>query len=106
MSGADADADARELLRAVWVRQRGRVLERVAVIEAAVGDGTPDAQARETARVEAHKLAGSVGTFGYWQASALARDIELALEDRARRPGSLPERAAALRRALEGEPER
>ena len=43
--------------------------------------GDFDEERRRTAQREAHKLAGSVGTFGFAEGSALARNIELLLND-------------------------
>jgi diguanylate cyclase (GGDEF)-like protein len=67
----------------IWQRFRGATLERVKVLEDAVVsmlEGTLDAETRRRAEREAHKLAGGVGTFGFAEASRLARSAELLLE--------------------------
>lgn len=64
--------------------------------------GNGDGAAREQALVEAHRLAGLLGTFGLGDGSALARELEHGLDGdpgpgRARRLGQA---AAQLRRLL------
>lgn len=68
---------------ALWDRFRDGVLRRVTLLDnAAVAllTGELDSEQRLAALREAHKLAGSVGTFGFAEASRLARSIELLLE--------------------------
>ena len=75
--GSVADA-----ISQAWERFRGAVVARVDVVEAAavaVLEGTLDAETRRAAEREAHKLAGSVGTFGFAHGSRLARELELLL---------------------------
>ncbi|MBV9774818.1 MAG: response regulator [Gemmatimonadetes bacterium] len=105
-------ADSRTQLSAavtgLWERFRGTVLGRVdAVEDAAIAllEGRLDEELRRHATREAHKLAGSVGTFGFAEGSRIAREIEGMLE------GSAPlgqgealrlsELAVALRAELE-----
>ncbi|HEY0017046.1 MAG TPA: response regulator [Longimicrobium sp.] len=66
----------------VWARYRGQVLARVDVLEAAamgVLEGRLDREGRREAEREAHKLAGSVGTFGFAEGSRLSREAEALL---------------------------
>src|SRR5687767_12047449 len=59
---------------AMWERFRERIFVRVAVVEQATMallQGTLDDALRDQARHEAHRLAGSVGTFGFPEASRL-----------------------------------
>ncbi|MFL5385731.1 MAG: response regulator [Longimicrobiaceae bacterium] len=83
-NGAGAGAeDLDGAVRQAWERFRGTILQRVdAVEEAAVAllDGGLDEERRRHAEREAHKLAGSVGTFGFAQASRLAREVEIVLQ--------------------------
>src|SRR4051794_1070264 len=69
-------------LAEIWERHHAAVLEQVAVIEAAVvalmRDDLDDEQ-RAAATREAHKLAGSLGTFGLARASERSRELELLL---------------------------
>jgi hypothetical protein len=68
-----------EILRSVWEQQQWRVQERLAQIEcavAALADGHLDTELRRKAESAAHMLAGSVGMFGFTQASVAARRLE------------------------------
>lgn len=66
-------------VEAIWSRRRADVVARVEVLGGAVAalhaDELEEAQ-RESAEREAHKLAGSLGTFGFARGSELAREIE------------------------------
>lgn len=81
---ADGEADpALAAIRAIWADRRDEVIARVDVIEEAItnalmGDLGDDLRSR--AAHEAHRLAGSAGTFGFETASAYAREIELGLK--------------------------
>lgn len=92
----------------VWERFRDLVLGRVATLEeaaAALREGRMDEAMRRHAAREAHKLAGSVGAFGFPEGGRIAREVEQLLDgdvpleepDAAR----LGELAAALRDELE-----
>ncbi|HEX8390723.1 MAG TPA: response regulator [Longimicrobium sp.] len=66
-------------LAQVWKRARGPVLDRIAVLERAaqaVAGGGLTEPMRETARREAHRLAGALGTFGLGEGSVHARELE------------------------------
>jgi DNA-binding response OmpR family regulator len=94
-----------------WPRFKRTVLGRVEVVEQALSallEGNLTDELRLKAEQEAHKLAGSVGSFGFKEASRLALEIE-----RSFRTGSilgeaqalsLLQTAAALRRELESRP--
>ena len=64
------------------MRERARAtnLARTDQIEPALADGAPR-DVVDTGRAVAHSIAGAAGTFGYAEASRLARRIELTLED-------------------------
>ncbi|HYF95702.1 MAG TPA: response regulator [Symbiobacteriaceae bacterium] len=82
----------------VWARTKGRVIERVTRLQNAcrvLGTGALDEQLRIQAEREAHKLAGSLGTFGFGVGSDLARRIEHLLQ------AGLPVDAARGRRLAE-----
>lgn len=81
-------------LAEIWERHHAAVQEQVGTIEAAVvalmRDELHDAQ-RARATREAHKLAGSLGTFGLAAASERSRELELLLgAPEALGPASLP----------------
>jgi HPt (histidine-containing phosphotransfer) domain-containing protein len=68
-----------EALRSVWERQRDRVNGLIGVIEQAVSAlsrGSLDASLQADAERAAHMLAGSVGMFGFIDASVAARGLE------------------------------
>lgn len=91
------------------MRERARTtnLARTDQIEPALADGASPEDV-ESGRAVAHAVAGAAGTFGYAEASRLARQIELAL-DEAIAAGSPPPVAlrddlAALRAELQPDP--
>ncbi len=99
------------LLARTWARHHATILEQVAVVERAVSGsgGADDERLRGRGAAEAHKLAGSVGTFGFDAATEQAHELEQMLTA----PGPLAAAEAAvaadlvagLRQALEGPPE-
>jgi HPt (histidine-containing phosphotransfer) domain-containing protein len=101
--GAMTD-DTREILRRVWERRRGDVLARVDAIDAALA-GDRDEPAREEARRQAHMLAGSAGTFGFPEASVIARELEHTLGTAAAPDDAQRAQAERLRQILEGDPD-
>jgi HPt (histidine-containing phosphotransfer) domain-containing protein len=102
--GVVTDDDTREILRRVWARRRGDVLGRVDAIDAALAAGRDEA-AREEGRRQAHMLAGSAGTFGFPEASVIARELEHALQSAVAPDDAQRAQAARLRQILEGEPQ-
>ena len=91
-SRRDRKPDAAAAITAIYERYRETISDQVAVLEeavAAVTTETLDDDLRERARREAHKLAGSAGTFGFRRASDLAREIEAFLKE----PVTAPEAA-------------
>jgi HPt (histidine-containing phosphotransfer) domain-containing protein len=72
-----ADAMAR-----LWAKFLPEIERRVASLEAALQAlraGSLTAELQATAHADAHKLAGSLGTFGLQQGTELARQAELML---------------------------
>lgn len=62
---------------------KAKVGSRIAVLEQATNalrEGNVDVQLRQKAEQEAHKLAGSLGSFGFAQGSLLAQEIEHLLQ--------------------------
>jgi len=108
---SEAD-EIRKAMSAIWERSRDTIMGRVVVLEAAVLAllaGNLTAESRRQAEREAHKLAGTVGTFGFDEASKLAREAEellsgtgtIAPSDTVR----LSNLAVQMRRQLERSPE-
>ncbi len=63
----------------MWAQYLPQILERVSALEAAgeaTVQGAPTAELRLMAIAEAHKLAGTLGTFGLPQGTDLAREAE------------------------------
>lgn len=88
--GTTWDTDA---LAGVWEGQREIVVERLTVIEQAIhasADGRLGADLQDRAQRAAHMLAGSLGMFGFGDASTAASNLELALSRQ------MPDRAAEL----------
>lgn len=105
----DEDDEDRAAIAALWVGARPRVLDRIGsidvVIEGLAAD-TPAPEAVAVAAGEAHKLAGSLGTYGMPDGSRLAKELELLLEQPAG-PADAPDAArlsAELRAIVETGP--
>lgn len=63
----------------LWDRNRSTIMSRIGVIQQAAVDlldGELDEDGRRRAQGEAHKLAGTLGTYGFSQGSYLARELE------------------------------
>jgi HPt (histidine-containing phosphotransfer) domain-containing protein len=78
-----ADDTLRPALAGLWTESRPRILGRGALESALLDDhraGPLEPDRRPEAEHEAHKLAGSVGTFGFMQTGQLAKEAELLLE--------------------------
>jgi diguanylate cyclase (GGDEF)-like protein len=94
----------------VWARYRDTILARVDRLDAAaiaLLEGRLDDDARRDAEREAHRLAGSVGTFGFAEGSRLAREAEVLLASPRRAQADalrLAGIAVALRDLLEASP--
>ena len=98
----------RAAVAALWTKFSGKLFERLAVLERvseALLDGRLDDELRHEAETEAHKLAGSLGTFGLAEGSRLAEELESILQ-----PGGplnqaeshrVSELAGSLRKELE-----
>ncbi len=108
MSASDK---VRGAIAETWERFKGRIFERVETLEAAAAAAAQDAltpQARQNAVQAAHKLAGTLGTFGFHEGTRLAREIELLLQSSspldANQRSHLGELVLALRRELDRRP--
>lgn len=72
--------DLTAILNQLWTRFLPEIHERVAILESsaqAYASGTATPEQHQGAHAAAHKLAGSLGTFGLTQGSDLAREFEL-----------------------------
>ena len=72
-----------EALARLWIKFLPEITQRVAVLEVAaqaMRDGALSDELREDSHQAAHKLAGTLGTFGLHRGTELARNAELVLE--------------------------
>ncbi len=63
----------------IWKRYQTKICDRITILEQfylSLQQEKPDQNLRRQAQQEAHKLAGSLGTFGLGRGSILAREIE------------------------------
>ncbi len=94
------------LIAELWLRHQPQVLERLAILELACASSqdallTPQMLAEATAI--AHKLAGSLGMFGFAQGTLLARQLELDWERKELDPARLLSLTQELRRVISPE---
>lgn len=92
-----------DALRVVWERQQERVDCRIELAEravAALAEGRLDDDLRAEAERAAHMLAGSLGMFGFIDASDAARELEAELARPA--PESAQVSSVLLRRLRSG----
>jgi len=91
------------LLAAMWLRIRPLVEERLETLDQAAEAATAGTlleEQREAAANCAHKLAGSLGMYGYDEGTRIARQIELLLDYAAVDAARLNELVAELRRTV------
>jgi HPt (histidine-containing phosphotransfer) domain-containing protein len=92
-----------KLVADLWLRSRQQVSDRVAVLEAAANAarnaslGEPQ---QSEAEAIAHKLAGSLGMFGFQGGTEIARDLELELREATPDPVRLTQLCDSLRALL------
>lgn len=93
------------MLTALWQRGLPRLRSRLELLERAAGAaaaGTLPRDLREQAASVAHKLAGTLGMFGYGQGTDIARDLDVLLEGHGPIDAiQFQALTAALRRSLE-----
>jgi DNA-binding response OmpR family regulator len=119
---AERSADQRELsagqrqallaVSEIWQRSKAAIMNRLAVLDhasLALRQGTFVAEGQRQALREAHKLVGSLGTFGFAEGSRLARELEklLAVPERVGygQAQRFAELVAGLRKELERGPD-
>jgi HPt (histidine-containing phosphotransfer) domain-containing protein len=109
--GDSAVQQARLAVAELWARFRPTIMERLGVLAqatAALEEHRLSDSLRLRAEQEAHKLAGSLGSFGFADCTPLARAIEMHFRPDALLTtadvADLREKVAALRRELEKPP--
>jgi diguanylate cyclase (GGDEF)-like protein len=109
-TGPDAgDERINSKLAEVWRRSRSTMLERVDLLDTAsiaLADGRLEPALRLRAEAAAHKLAGSLGTFGLHSGSRFAREMEEFLRNDSMRDEAQGRRFSQLAAALRAEIER
>ncbi len=103
----EEDDNLSKVIGALWKARRGEVLAQVGVLESAVrslASGNLSEAERRFAQGEAHKLAGSAGTFGFPHGTVLAREIEGLLTEGCAPTARLRALVGDLRAELETEP--
>ena len=98
-----AQPSTQKLIASLWHRNQPQVLERLALLDRAAAEAATSALSPglgQEAACIAHKLAGSLGMFGFHEGTRLARELELHLESPAPDPAILQTLSAELRRSL------
>lgn len=98
--------DVSAAIGALWERFKGVAFDRLEQVEAAAIaqlEGQLDPASQRRVEREAHKLAGSLGTFGFAEGSRLARELEVLLQGPLGEAETLrlSDLTVALRRTLE-----
>jgi HPt (histidine-containing phosphotransfer) domain-containing protein len=105
----DAQAALSAALDRMWAQFLPQMQERVDTLDAAAqafAAGPLSVERQEEAQSAAHKLAGSLGTFGLTRGTVLARELEIIYSQQNEPEPDLAERlastAAELRRLIDG----
>ncbi|HUP89264.1 MAG TPA: response regulator [Longimicrobiales bacterium] len=102
----DREATLRAGMAAIWAKSLPHVREQLDLLERAamaLMDQSITDELRSEAEREAHRLAGSSGSFGFVEASPLARELETLLQGADPDPRRAAELALALRQLLDTE---
>ena len=107
MTNTDAADKTSSALAALWLRNRPLLEERLTTLHhaaeaAAVGSLTEEL--REDAADTAHRLAGSLGMYGFPRGTRIARQLELLLDYPTPDPTQLAILCAELRQTLFPDP--
>ncbi len=92
--------DTRQKLMDIWHRNRDQVMARLDLLDRAAEADPLTEQLREEATSVAHKLAGSLGMFGFSEGTRLARCIEQHLETVNPNSAALATLSTELRQSL------
>ncbi|MDQ3785193.1 MAG: response regulator [Actinomycetota bacterium] len=107
-ASAGMSEEALAAIGKIWERRKDEIIGKISVLEEAAAsflEGDVDVECRHTAEREAHKLAGSLGTFGFSEGSRLARALEQNLAGNddfgEGQKADISKLAASLRRTME-----
>lgn len=95
----DTQSTTQKMIAALWQRNQPQVLRRLALLDQAA-TGPLTATLQQEAAATAHKLAGSLGMFGFHEGTRVARELEQLLETDSPDPTNLKALTTALREAL------
>ena len=96
-------ASTQKLIEALWQRNQAQVLERLDLLDhfaSAAANQTLNPALQDEATSVAHKLAGSLGMFGFHEGTQLARELEQHIESPHLDPTRLRVLASQLRGSL------
>jgi HPt (histidine-containing phosphotransfer) domain-containing protein len=97
------DTEMARLINALWERNQAQVEKRLHLLDSAAAanrHGNMGEELRNEAREIAHKLAGSLGMFGFPMGSEIARRLEMLFESGNPDPELLAELTVQLRGSL------
>jgi len=97
------DTEMARLIHALWQRNQDQIQNRLQLLDSAARanrDGDMGEELRNEAREIAHKLAGSLGMFGFPMGSEIARRLELLFESQDPDPELLAQLTVQLRGSL------
>jgi HPt (histidine-containing phosphotransfer) domain-containing protein len=97
------DTEMAGIIHALWERNQGQVKQRLQLLDRAAAEnlqGHMGEALRREAREVAHKLAGSLGMFGFTAGGEIARRMEKLFESGSPDPGLLLELTQQLRGSL------
>jgi HPt (histidine-containing phosphotransfer) domain-containing protein len=103
MTDAGSDDKTSALLAALWLRNRPLIEERLVQLDRAAAAAVTGALSEdmcEEASHTAHKLAGSLGMYGYDEGTRIAREIEALLGKDALDAAQLETLVAELRKTV------
>jgi HPt (histidine-containing phosphotransfer) domain-containing protein len=96
-------SSTQELIASLWQRNQPKILERLALLDAAAaasGSGVLNPALQREAAGIAHKLAGSLGMYGFHEGTRMARELEQHLSGPAVHAATLAALTAELRQSL------
>ncbi|MDR3745420.1 MAG: Hpt domain-containing protein [Acidobacteriaceae bacterium] len=103
MMDPNFEDETRSMQQAIWKRYRPVVLERLELLDragAVARTGALSEELHAEAASVAHKLAGSLGMYGYDEGTRIAREIEVLLDNPVPASARLWELATELRSSV------
>lgn len=94
-----AQSKTQNMIAALWQRSQPQVLDRLALLDRAAVEPLTTSLQQEAAAT-AHKLAGSLGMFGFPEGTRIARELEQLLETESPDPVQLKSLTTMLRQAI------